>query len=294
MYRRFHDRFGTAGLVVAVLALVVALAGTAFAAAGLNSKQKKEVTKIAKTYAGKPGATGAQGLPGANGTNGKDGAAGEQGPTGPTGTNGTNGKSVTTGNATVAECTEGGATVEVVGEPSTKKHICNGKEGEEGPEGPTGPEGALGTAGTTLPPNASETGYWSFSSTQEASPNVLSAFGSTEHNQAVPVSFPIPLGAAPTPIYVPAGNTTTAHCSEAPVSGTSSNPKAASGFLCVYAGSGAIHNAEPSPFVTGIFGGPFVDLGNGAVPASTMGTAMFMNVPAAGGTYGFGTWAVTG
>jgi hypothetical protein len=100
MYRRFHDRFGTAGLVVAVVALVVALAGTAFAAAGLNSKQKKEVTKIAKKYAGKPGApgaTGPAGPAGTNGTNGKDGAPGPQGEQGPQGPQGIQGPSGTTG-----------------------------------------------------------------------------------------------------------------------------------------------------------------------------------------------------
>jgi hypothetical protein len=55
MISRIHSKLGTAGLVVALVALVVALTGVAFAASGLNSKQKKEVKKIAKQFAGKQG-----------------------------------------------------------------------------------------------------------------------------------------------------------------------------------------------------------------------------------------------
>ncbi|HXV06065.1 MAG TPA: hypothetical protein VFP23_09215 [Solirubrobacterales bacterium] len=83
--RSITEPYGKAGLTVAILALVLATTGAAFAAAGLNSKQKKEVVKIAKKYAGKPGATGATGPAGpagANGTNGKNGKEGPQGPEG--------------------------------------------------------------------------------------------------------------------------------------------------------------------------------------------------------------------
>jgi hypothetical protein len=94
MFSRIHRRLGTAGLIVAVIALVVALAGTAFAVAGLNKKQKKEVTQIAKRFAGHNGATGATGPAGAAGAtgppgvNGKDGAPGPAGATGATGATG--------------------------------------------------------------------------------------------------------------------------------------------------------------------------------------------------------------
>lgn len=92
MYRRFHQRFGTAGLIISILALILAVAGTAFAASGLTSKQKKEVTKIAKQYAGKPGTTGPQGpqgLPGATGGKGEKGEKGDKGDTGLAGKDGT-------------------------------------------------------------------------------------------------------------------------------------------------------------------------------------------------------------
>jgi hypothetical protein len=94
MFERIHEKLGTAGLAVAIVALVAALTGTAFAAAGLNPKQKKEVTKIAKKYAGKPGATGPAGpqgpagAPGAKGDAGAPGAKGATGATGPTGAEG--------------------------------------------------------------------------------------------------------------------------------------------------------------------------------------------------------------
>jgi hypothetical protein len=91
---RLKEPFGKAGLTVAILALVMALVGGAYAAGGLTKSQEKQVTKIAKKYAGKPGATGpagangtngTNGKDGANGTNGKDGAPGIQGPPGTTG-----------------------------------------------------------------------------------------------------------------------------------------------------------------------------------------------------------------
>lgn len=82
MVSRIHEKLGTAGFVIAILALIAALGGTAFAAAGLNGKQKKEVTRIAKKYAGEdgaPGAVGPQGPPGAKGDTGAPGEPGEDG-----------------------------------------------------------------------------------------------------------------------------------------------------------------------------------------------------------------------
>jgi hypothetical protein len=101
LYHRFHDRFGTVGVILGAIALILALGGSAFAASGgLTGKQKKEVKKIAKQYAGKngaPGATGPQGAPGPAGANGKDGANGADGTNGTNGTNGANGNTVLSG-----------------------------------------------------------------------------------------------------------------------------------------------------------------------------------------------------
>jgi hypothetical protein len=91
---RVQNRLGTTGLIVAIMALIVAFAGTAFAAVSLNPKQKSEVRKIAKQFAGKQGPAGAQGPKGdagvkgdkgEQGPEGNQGTAGPEGPQGPTG-----------------------------------------------------------------------------------------------------------------------------------------------------------------------------------------------------------------
>ena len=77
--RAIREPFGTAGLVVAGIALIAALGGTAFAATKLNSTQKKEVEKIAKRFAGKNGKDGAVGPPGSAGPAGPKGDPGGSG-----------------------------------------------------------------------------------------------------------------------------------------------------------------------------------------------------------------------
>ncbi len=62
MYERFRKKLSPTALTLSVIAVVLALAGGAFAAGGaLTGKQKKEVKKIAKTFAGKPGPEGPAG-----------------------------------------------------------------------------------------------------------------------------------------------------------------------------------------------------------------------------------------
>jgi hypothetical protein len=90
MFSKLHERLGTAGLVVAIVALVVALGGTAFAAKKFITKQ--EAIKIAKKYAGKNGAPGATGPQGPAGSAGKDGAGGAPGKEGPQGKEGPEGE----------------------------------------------------------------------------------------------------------------------------------------------------------------------------------------------------------
>jgi len=99
MLQRIRRQFGTAGLVVAVVALVAALGGGAVAAtgggplaassakksAGLNGKQKKEVEKLAKKFQGS-GPVGPQGSPGAKGDPGPKGDTGPKGDPGLPGT----------------------------------------------------------------------------------------------------------------------------------------------------------------------------------------------------------------
>lgn len=163
--RQRNEPFGKAGLTVAILALVFAMVGGAWAAGGLNPKQKKEVTKIAKKYAGKPGVPGANGT---NGTNGTAGAKGDKGEKGDTGNNGTSvtGTPILTSSAT---CNHQGGTAYT--SASGTENVCNGKEGEPW------------TPNNTLPNEATETGAWTFSD-----------HFSTESVLLIPISFPIQLG----------------------------------------------------------------------------------------------------
>jgi hypothetical protein len=114
--RAVREPFGTAGLIVASVALIAALGGGAYAASnGLNGKQKKEVETIAKKLAGKPGAPGAPGAmgpagaPGATGPAGQVGATGPAGPTGAAGPAGKEGSPWTAGGTLPSEKTETGS-----------------------------------------------------------------------------------------------------------------------------------------------------------------------------------------
>ncbi len=300
--RAIREPFGTAGLVVACVALIAALGGTALAAAKLNSTQKKEVEKIAKKFAGKPGAPGApgavgpQGSPGANGkdglngTNGTDGKDGENGTDGSPGAPGAPGKSVEsfpvlTG---ATECGgNGGAIYEIEGEPSTAQEICNGKEGEDGEEG--SPWTKLGT----LPPGATETGTWAFNGgVQKITVEVEGqkeevTVGDTE-GILVPISFPIPF-----PFNIKAAHV---HYVTGPVfPGTSpcaangaSAPKADPGELCIYqSGSEGLENAT--------FGGAFKFATHTSTQAgAALAGATLRFDPTGGVAYGAGSFAVTG
>lgn len=210
LYQRFKARFGTAGVVIGVIALVMAMVTGAYAAGGgLSGKQKKEVKKIAKQFAGQPGAQGPAGPQGPTGPKGEPGARGSDG------TNGVNGKSVVTGNEATgtSHCEErGGAWVEVEGS-GVKRYVCNGASGA--------------AAGGT------QTGLWGF---------VDKGQGST----FVTISFPQQLSTIPTvewmgPSAAPGSNP---HCP-----GLYTEPKAEPGFLCLYAlqVSGAGEGLEGTP-----------------------------------------------
>ncbi len=94
-----RDRLGTAGLVVAILALVVALCGVAFAAGGLTKQQEKQVKKIAKKYAGEKGPKGDPGPKGDSGPSGSQGPKGDPGGKGDKGDKGEPGETGETGEA---------------------------------------------------------------------------------------------------------------------------------------------------------------------------------------------------
>ncbi len=121
MFKRIHQKLGTAGFIIAIVALVAAVGGTALAAGGLTKQQEKQVTKIAKKYAGKngaPGATGPVGPAGPAGAKGDTGAQGPAGPQGPGGPGGPAGSPWTAGGTLPSGSSETGAWS--VGTPGTE------------------------------------------------------------------------------------------------------------------------------------------------------------------------------
>ncbi len=267
--KRLKEPFGKAGLTVAILALVLAMAGGAYAAAALSGKQKKEVEKIAKKFAGKAGANGA------NGTNGAPGSKGDAGAPGSPGGAGANGISPTgasfTGVKTGSGCTEGG--VEFKGANTT--FACNGKKGTTG-------------FTETLPSEKTETGIWSFGPIAEANvPGTLHALN-------VPVaSFPIPLAAGlpaskvhyinPAGKEVIVGEEGIEEVTSNGCPGTAAAPSAAAGNLCIYA-SRQEETTSASQEV--------IDPGSGNPGAGTSGASAAFFITGVEAV-GIGTWALT-
>ncbi len=164
-----------------------------------------------------------------------------------------------------ANCGEGGSSVEVAGEPATKKYVCNGEAGTPGPEGEPW------TAGGTLPSKATETGVWRYNGGVTA---------------GLPLSFDIPLAAPITEAsHTIINDPTNEHCENEEHAGTAgaANPEADPGYLCVYAGALAgatlVQVQDPATFGLG---------------ASVSGAILLVSEAEGGFHVGSGTWAVTG
>ena len=281
MFKRIREQFGTAGLVVAIVAMVVAAAGTAIAAGGLTKSQEKQVTKIAKKFAGKDGEKGATGATGAQGAKGDPGAQGAKGDPGAPGAKGDPGEPGEEGKspegfpfaagspASVAHC-GGMAGVEYEVEGSGEPHyVCDGKEGSPW------------TAGGTLPPNATETGAWAITGTEAETEGI-----------AVPISFSVPLPFPLKSAHVHYGEpneggvfSATGACP----STTASNPKAKPGELCVYIGREPEATLAPPPSSTsGIF--PYF---SGVTQGASRAGAVLVFLPLEPVVFCGGTFAVT-
>ena len=257
--RAIREPFGKAGLMVAVMALVFAMVGGAYAASGgLSGKEKKEVERIAKKVAGKPGLVrvGGTPTPGAPGAPGKDGAVGKEGPQGNPGSSVTN---------TVVAASETGK--------------CEGHGGSEFRVGAGAPTFACngGTGFTeTLPSGKTEAGVWAGS---------IYEFGPVPITFVLPLSAPI--GEADTKL-IPEGGTPPPECENSGHPGTASveNPEAEPGFFCVYVGD----LVESEVFRVLTPGG-----GSGAgVAGSYVILDAKPSVPGATENgHGRGTWAVT-
>ncbi|HEY1689057.1 MAG TPA: hypothetical protein VGF95_09370 [Solirubrobacteraceae bacterium] len=122
-------RHMSATTVLAVIALVFAMSGGAYAASKYLITSTKQISpKVLKSLRGKAGAKGVAGAAGPAGPAGPQGPAGATGATGPQG-------------------------------PEGKE----GPQGPKGEEGPAGKEGSPWTADGTLPAGSTETGAWSAS-----------------------------------------------------------------------------------------------------------------------------------
>jgi hypothetical protein len=220
MYRKFKDRFGTAGLVIAVVALVAALAGTAIAAGGLTKQQEKQVKKIAKKYAGKPGATGPQGPVGPAGAKGDAGAAGKDGTNGTNGTNGVSPNGTEFAGSKSGHCTEGG--VEFKGVNTT--YACNGVKGANGQTGFV----------EALPAGESLYGTWEYPASKGLYVTAAISFG---------IAYPGDNG--PEVNFVPIDG------SDEKCPGTAEEPLAEPGHLCVYESAEFVSGADSAATFVG-------------------------------------------
>jgi hypothetical protein len=257
MFERIHQKLGTAGFIISIVALVAALGGGAYAASSNNSGQATASAKAKQGKQGKPGKPGKTGPAGPQGPAGPAGLAGAKGDTGAAGangtngTNGTNGVSVTTSPASIGECPSGGIKVSSAS-PTTK--VCNGTTGFT----------------ETLPGEKTETGSWAVGVTAEFD-NFL---------KRAALSFAIPLAAplAQSQVhFVKVGEVApTPGCT----GGTAEEPKADPGNLCVYQGGG--------PQFT------FVSLNNPGTEAPGAGTTgAILQLNGAEESSALGTWAVT-
>jgi len=296
--------------VVAMLALVFAMSGGAYAVSSRNDGSSigrstranassrgvlaRKRSKGKSSPVGKPGPrgpagptgpvgsvgatgpTGAVGPAGSAGLKGENGKTGENGKNGEAGEPGAPGENVTSKNFTgkAGGCEEGGSEFKV---GSAITYACNGEKGVIHP-------------GETLAPGATETGVWYFRTAVQG-----------EEAAQVPISFPIPLanpiessevckeGKPECPIhFVPnEEGSTPPGCFEGSTEGTIKEPKAAPGNLCIYEG-GRLVGAEPEERMK-----LFRDVEQEFLDAiGTAGGLVAFDVTGAEGS-GHGAWAMT-
>jgi hypothetical protein len=204
------------GYVVAVVVLVLAMSGGAWAAGGYVIKSlsqiKPSVRRALKGNAGPVGPVGPVGSAGAAGAGGAAGEKGVEGKAGTNGTNGTNGKSVKVEEEAPglsSHCKEGGSNFEVEGSGKKTGYACNGSPW---------------TAGGTLPKGKTENGTWS-----------TSLFNLSEGSDArIPLSFPIPSPSAGKAYILDEAETLSDGSDPHGCTGTVEEPTAPEGVLCVY------------------------------------------------------------
>jgi Collagen triple helix repeat (20 copies) len=308
MLKAVRRQFNPATLL-ALVALVFAMTGGAYAVTG-GGKSGSHATaqaakKKGKSKKSKGGERGPAGPRGPEGKQGPAGPAGPQGPAGAEGKAGANGKDGANGinggageSVTMShlgpgqeQCEEGGVKLTVSGNAET---ICDGERGAKGAEGPQGPQGPKGEEGKPgviqpgnpvgtaqpLPPEATETGVWSFGPLPEG-------LGGAQYEAVA--SFPIPLSKRlePTQVHIIdyAGEEIVGGAAQPQTAckGNLEAPTAAPGNLCVYETIEPISGAVPEFLMT-----PERTPGAGVT-----GALMMLQPEATGWPQGAGTWAVT-
>lgn len=266
MLSKLRKRHGDA-FPVAILALIVAVAfagvpAVAQPVATTSNKLVKQIrqalnigkaankrsVKAIKLARNAAGTAGPQGVPGVPGVPGLPGPAGPAGPKGDKGDKGDNGDK---------------------GD--------QGEPGEPGKPGEPGPEGSPWTDLGTLPPGETETGTWSYARANA---------GTFPASLPAAISFPIPLAAGLDENHVhyrSSGASPTAECP-----GSTANPIAENGHLCVYAG--AVSSFESAIIITpnSVIPNPF---NPGTKGASANGAILWVKLSSGG--VGYGSWAVT-
>ncbi len=241
--------------IVAVIALVLAMTGGAYAAKRYLITSTKQISpsvlKALRGQVGVPGKDGANGAAGAQGAQGLQGVKGEQGPQGAQGGKGEQGP----------QGAQGGK-----GEP--------GSQGAQGPQGPKGEQGETGFT-KTLPSGKTETGTWSMTVGKSVEVLGEKAVGLTSLSFNIPLEKEIPEGNIK---VIGAAEPGTTECPSTSNEVEEGQPaKATPGFLCVYAVQ-ALAGILPEQVV--------VTSANGAV--------LFAETePADEGLFAYGVWAVT-
>jgi hypothetical protein len=260
-------RHVTPPVAIAILALVFAMSGGAFALSGTLSitsnpnssthatlAAKKAKVKLLRGPRGPEGKQGPVGPPGPTGPKGEPGSAGTNGSNG---TNGGNGVSVASEPASKAECEAGGT--KFMSASGTSK-VCNGKQG------------APGTfEGLPLPEGKSLKGTYAANTYSEV------AFPCASCGAAAAVTFVAPLSKEPVSHYIKENEALPPGCT-----GNAEEPGAESGNLCVFSQgeTNVLAIFPPQPPLRGKAG-------------ETLGFEI-VGVPAAkGNIYIHGTWAVT-